>query len=441
MATTWIDLTDAIAWRGHHTGIQRVVYHLAKEFERAGNTRFFVHQSRSHRFVAAELSELPVPAAARRQPEPNRAADWRESAGRSLTGAYHRIPAGVRRQVGPAVKPVALQALAASRTAAGTARRWVSDPPTPGKRRLPVVFTPDDTVLVLGAGWFRPGLLTDLGPLKAETGFRVGHFVHDLIPVMAPHLFGPGHFELIAGYTMDVVTLADLVLVNSQSTRRDLQRFCVDINAPMVAVEVVRLADSLDTVDDPVPPAAAPPPGFLLSVGTVENRKNHVLLYAAYRLARERGIELPPLVIAGRPGWNTADLRYTLAHDPAVAGLITLLPDIDDHELAWLYRNCRFTLYPSIYEGWGMPVAESLVAGKLCLTTDVSSLPEVAGSLIDYFSPFDGGECLRAIVRYLDDEVLAAKEDEIRTTYRVQTWTDTYRQVAAALALPVPTAG
>lgn len=440
MATTWIDLTDAIAWRGHHTGIQRVVYHLAHEFERAGDTRFFVHESRSHRFVAAESGELPAPAATRRS-APARTAPWRATAGQGLADAYHRIPAGVRRHVGPAAKPMALQAITAGRTAAGVARRWANDPPTPGKRRLPVVFGADDTVLVLGAGWHRPGLLTDLAALKAEIGFRVVHFVHDLIPVMAPQLFGPGHFELIAGYLMDVVAVADLVLVNSQSTRRDLARFCADINAPMVSVEVVRLADSLETVDDPVPPAAAPEPGFLLSVGTVENRKNHALLYATYRLARERGIELPPLVIAGRPGWNTGDLRYALEHDPVVAGRITVLPDIDDHELAWLYRSCRFTLYPSVYEGWGMPVAESLVAGKLCLTTDVSSLPEVAGSLIDYFSPFDAGECLRAITRYLDDQVLAAKQDVIRTTYRVQTWTDTYRQAAAALARPVPAAG
>ena len=114
-------------------------------------------------------------------------------------------------------------------------------------------------------------------------------------------------------------------------------------------------------------------------------RKNHGLLYQAWRrLILQFGAKIPPLVLAGRMGWATRDVLQQIHDDPVVRDRIIVLFDVSDEELSWLYRNCQFTLSVLHYEGWGLPVAESLVYGKYCICTNATSVPEVAGDLVDY---------------------------------------------------------
>lgn len=76
-----------------------------------------------------------------------------------------------------------------------------------------------------------------------------------------------------------------------------------------------------------------------------------------------------------------------------------------------------------------MPVAESLAYGKLCISSNVSSMPEIAGELIDYFSPYDTGELLDVVVKYLDTPVLKAKELKIHESFKPTSWRDMYKQI------------
>lgn len=163
---------------------------------------------------------------------------------------------------------------------------------------------------------------------------------------------------------------------------------------------------------------------FIACVGTVEVRKNHTLLYYVYKLAAERGVELPQLVIVGSRGWHTCDLQHLLDNDPSIKGKILLLSGVDDSGLTWVFENCLFSMYPSMYEGWGLPVAESLAHGKLSLACKNSSIPEIAGDLIDYFSPFSTDECLQLVQKYLVVSVRKQREDRIRQEYKTTTWKD-----------------
>jgi glycosyltransferase involved in cell wall biosynthesis len=159
-----------------------------------------------------------------------------------------------------------------------------------------------------------------------------------------------------------------------------------------------------------------------------------MLLYYAYRLANERGVELPQLVIIGSRGWLSGDLQYLIEHDPEMADKIIILDGINDAGLAWIYEHCEFTIYPSMYEGWGLPVAESLANGKFCIASSNSSVPEIAGSLIDYFSPYDSQQCFEMIARYAaDPSVVRKKEQKIVQVYTVTTWNDSYEQIRNAL--------
>jgi glycosyltransferase involved in cell wall biosynthesis len=98
--------------------------------------------------------------------------------------------------------------------------------------------------------------------------------------------------------------------------------------------------------------------------------------------------------------------------------------------MSWLYQNCLMTVYPSLYEGWGLPIGESLHFGKLCLASDTSSMPEIAGGLIDYFSPYNADQLVDKITHYSNNKYeLIAKEKAIKMSYKSNTWQQAYKQI------------
>jgi glycosyltransferase involved in cell wall biosynthesis len=143
---------------------------------------------------------------------------------------------------------------------------------------------------------------------------------------------------------------------------------------------------------------------------------------------------LPPLVIVGTRGWLTRDVLYQMQYDPLLKDKFIMLDNLGDDALLWLYEHCRFTVFPSTYEGWGLPVGESLAHGKVCITSRTSSLPEIAGPLLDYISPYNTQEMLDAMMRWMDDKQLHKKETQIVREYRPTSWDDTYREVADFVA-------
>src|SRR5438045_6658259 len=96
---------------------------------------------------------------------------------------------------------------------------------------------------------------------------------------------------------------------------------------------------------------------------------------------------LPHLVIVGGVSWDGENTERFFKQDRRIEGLVHILDEIDDAALDRLYRNCLFTVYPSLYEGWGLPVGESLNYGKICIATNTSSVPEIAPALTDLLDP------------------------------------------------------
>ena len=114
---------------------------------------------------------------------------------------------------------------------------------------------------------------------------------------------------------------------------------------------------------------------------------------------------------------------------------IVHLEDVADPELADFYRACAFTIFPSLAEGWGLPVAESLATGKFCLASNATAIPEVGGDLVGYFDPADAEDCFRKIEDYiLDRKRLAVAERRIKTGYRGRSWAACARRLSQHLA-------
>jgi glycosyltransferase involved in cell wall biosynthesis len=289
--------------------------------------------------------------------------------------------------------------------------------------------------VVLGHGWRPPGLQSALAAHKQRDGIRIVQLIYDLTPVSHPHCYDPGLSEVFASYVSEACSSADGIITISECSKSDLQAFCRERLIPAPPIEVFRLGDDTHLgIDDPaggIESLHGVP--YILSVGSLQARKNHLLLYQAWKLALERGVTLPMLVIVGGTAFGAADTRYAIDNDPAVAGSIRILDHVADRELAWLYRHALFSVLPSVYEGWGLPVAESLAIGKICVASSAGSTPEIGGDLIEYFSPFSAAECLAAIERHLDPAFRREKEAAIRARYVVTSWDASSRQFAEAL--------
>ena len=141
-----------------------------------------------------------------------------------------------------------------------------------------------------------------------------------------------------------------------------------------------------------------PSPGFVLAVGTLEPRKNLPRLVAAFQLLDEHMQLRHPLVVVGALGWRTG---ATLAALRSLGERCVLLGHVSDAALGELYRRCAVFCYPSLYEGFGLPVLEAMAAGAPVLTSPTSSLPEVGGNAVEYAEPRDPAAIAAALMALL----------------------------------------
>lgn len=296
-----------------------------------------------------------------------------------------------------------------------------------------------DVLLLGGETWSARYDFDAIARLRRERGVRLVAVCQDLIPLTHPQFFESGAF--IARYSTYIAFLlrnADLLIAISQSVADDLRRVAKEWGIAPGRIEIVILGSDLDTSAAPRAPEITPPlvaSEFVISVSTVQSRKNVDLLYRLWRRFAEEGrSDIPRLVVVGQRGFGSADLIAQMENDPRVRDNLLLLHRVSDAELEWLYANCAYTLYPSIAEGWGLPVSESLARGKLCLASNTTSLPEAGAGLALHLDPYDFAAWQAQIVRFSEHPgELREAEALIKASYRVRTWNECARELAELL--------
>ncbi len=168
-----------------------------------------------------------------------------------------------------------------------------------------------------------------------------------------------------------------------------------------VVVAPLGVTPALTSALDPAEAATLPAEGFVLAVGTLEPRKNLPRLVDAYRALGEPLQREHPLVVVGALGWETGETLHALR---ALGERCTMLGYVSDSALAELYRRCAVFCYPSLGEGFGLPVLEAMAAGAAVLTSNLSSLPEVGGGAVDYVDPRDTASIAAGLRKVLEDE-------------------------------------
>lgn len=213
--------------------------------------------------------------------------------------------------------------------------------------------------------------------------------VHDLIPIDYPEYARPGGAQLHIRRIETIAGLADGVIVNSTATGQSMAPW-IARTGRSVPIHVALLGTQA------LPePAASPPPSaepYLLCVGTIEPRKNHLLLLNLWRDMAERlpAADIPRLMIVGRRGWENEQIVDMLDRCPGLIGHVEEVNGCSDRQLQVLLRGARAVLLPSFAEGFGMPVTEALSLGTPVICSDLPALREAGGGVPDYLDPLDG---------------------------------------------------
>lgn len=302
-------------------------------------------------------------------------------------------------------------------------------------------------IVSVGSSWMQnPEYVSDLGEFARRHDLRLSVLMHDMTPYLFPHWYPVGYAQIWNENCRALVSRCSRVIVYSQSTFNDLTDFCEEFRVMMPPSARIKLADDIGDLggersDSGIAATAKfSRQPFILAVGGIHMRKNYGLLVDVWAILRNKmGEATPHLVIVGGVAWNGNELARAIGEDRRMKDRIHILTNIDDASLSELYELCLFTVYPSLYEGWGLPVGESLAHGKICLASNASSMKEISPDYTDLLDPLDRSAWAAWIQHYTSSKTARSyREQQIRAGYVPLSWKDTTDGVVSLLDIPCP---
>ena len=303
---------------------------------------------------------------------------------------------------------------------AGSKRNQLSRPPGPNFDWRTTILTPRWLARI----WQRAQVPL---PVEAFTGpvdlFHATDFVlpptlprtrslltvHDLSFIRVPDAASPSLRRYLEAVVPRSVKRADHVLADSRATKNDLMEFYrtpadkISVLYSAVDSQFSRVTDE-SALQEVLDRHGLKDLAYVLSVGTVQPRKNYSGAIRALSRLRDAGIDLH-YAVAGGGGW-LEDEMYRSIRDTAMDDRVHILGFVPDEDLSALYSGARALLAVSLYEGFGLPVLEAMACGTPVITSNLSSLPEVAGDAGILVDPLDTAAISDAIMRLLTDASL-----------------------------------
>ena len=259
------------------------------------------------------------------------------------------------------------------------------------------------------------------------------YFVHDLIPITHPQFCRAGEAERHRARIRTVLATAAGVIGNSEATLDELAKFASQERLPYPSAVAAWLGS------DPLPvvrnTTTIPGPTFV-ALSTIEARKNHRMLLDIWlRLIHRFGDDAPNLLIIGQRGWEAGDVFQLLDQAEQFRGKVTELGHCPDEVIAQHLSNARALLFPSVAEGYGLPLVEALAAGTPVIASDLPVFHEIGGNIPLYLNSTDADAWERAILDFSTADSNARRAQISKMTgYRAPDWNSHFDRVERWLA-------
>ena len=271
-----------------------------------------------------------------------------------------------------------------------------------------------------------------------RNGGALWFLLHDILPLSHPRWFTASSRVRYRRWLRVCAALADGFLCVSPVVAAQLKGLLEERfpRSTMPRIAVVQLGSDITNADRQLSLSDLPDaPGLdselfrraALIVGTLEPRKGHADVLDAYDRLWGDGHQLP-LVLIGKPGWNTFQLQSRIRRHPQHGRLLFWLENVDDHALHAAYRHCRLVIVPSHAEGYGLPLDEALALGASVLARDIPVFRRHDETAVSYFAADAGADSTAA-------HILAKQQGEKprQALPPLRQWEETARQVARVL--------
>ena len=252
---------------------------------------------------------------------------------------------------------------------------------------------------------------------------RPVYLVHDLIPITHPEYCRAGEAVRHAERVRNMLANAAGIIANSRATLESLAEFATREALPLPrAVAALLGVESWRPGSGPRENHGGAPTFVML--GTIEARKNHLMLLQVWtRLARRLGPDTPRLVIIGQRGWECEQVVDLLERCQPLQGHVVEIGRCSDAELLSHLQSARALLFPSLVEGFGLPLIEALSLGTPVIASDLPVFREISPGIPTYLDPLDGPAWERTILRYAEEDSASREGQLVRLrNYRPPDW-------------------
>ena len=253
--------------------------------------------------------------------------------------------------------------------------------------------------------------------------------VHDLIPITHPQYCREGEAGRHSERMRHLLESADGVIANSQDTLDQLCQFATSQSLPPPKQKIVAL---LGTEAQQIAATSADCPArpYFVVIGTIEARKNHLLLLKIWqRLVQDLGEKAPTLLLIGQRGWEIDEVVQILDRDLSLQGHVIELGRCSDSQMVGLLAGARALLMPSFAEGFGIPVIEALQSGTPVIASDLCVFREAAGDIPLYLQPDNPTAWMDAILSYSAGSEDRRRQVSLIAHYTPPSWEDHFRRV------------
>ncbi|OGA52340.1 MAG: hypothetical protein A3F74_08875 [Betaproteobacteria bacterium RIFCSPLOWO2_12_FULL_62_58] len=267
-----------------------------------------------------------------------------------------------------------------------------------------------------GVARYQPDVYHDPNYLAFSFDGPVVITIHDMSHIRYPEMHPESRVNAMNKYLPPSIALAVQIIVDSEFVKSEVvNHFGVDparVHAIHLGVAGHYTPRRAEESASALMPYGLAYRAYILAVGTLEPRKNLIQAIDAYAGLPEAVRKSTPLVIAGMKGWLTEELQ-TRIRKYEDKGEVRWLGYVPGEVLPVLYSGARFLVYPSLYEGFGLPVLEAMASGIPVITSNRASLPEVAGEAAIVVDPDDREALREAMLRMLEDEQEAKRRSEL----------------------------